>query len=189
MRNLIFLLASLFVVHPYPLLKGYESLAQTRRKTKVDVKYDKRKELSTVWLEELVLWKNPVGFQQVTMAASFNYPKRVIVTPKTVSLRFRSATEDRSPFVGDKLVAVVDGVRLELGKFEDFDNRSLTTTPGNFLFDRVSNSISYEDFVKLAQARSLTMIVASRDYKLSTEQIQMLRDFLELMQAQGQEFK
>lgn len=189
MRNLIFLLVGSFVLLALPSVIGHETLAQTRRKTKIDVKYDKKKDVSTVRLEELVLWKSPVGFQQVTMSVSFDYPKRVIVTPKTVSLRFRAVTDDRSPFLGEKLEAMVDGVRAELGKFKDFDSRSLTPTRGQFLFDKVDNSISYADFVKLAQARSLTMIVASKDYKLSVEQMQMLRDFLEVMQAEGHELK
>jgi hypothetical protein len=158
-----------------------------RRKTKVDVRYDKKKDLTTVRLEELVLWTNPIHFEQIGMLVEFEYPQRIIVTPKTVSLIFYSATQDFRAFPTDSLVALLDGIRLDLGKMEG-GNGDLGG-PHRFTLERRRSSISYQDFSRIASAKKLVMLVSDRKYDLTDEQIQSLHNFLELMQQEGQEFK
>lgn len=164
-----------------------QSPAVPTRKTKVDVRYDKKKALTTIRLEELTLWKNPIHFEQIGMIFAFDYPQRVIITPKTVSIGFYSATEDWTPFPTDSLVALLDGIRLDLGKMEGGDGK--LGGPGGFSLERRRTSISYQDFSRIAQAKKVVMLVGDRKYDLSDEQVQSLRDFLELMQQEGQEFK
>jgi hypothetical protein len=97
-----------------------QSATATRsgRKTKVDVHYDKKKDISTARLEDIILWQNPVVFEQIAMVVAFDYPKRTIVTPNSVSLLFFSVTKDRTLLHTDSLAAEVDKVRLDLGKLE-----------------------------------------------------------------------
>jgi len=162
--------------------------SKTARKTKVDVKYDKKRDLTTVRLEDLILWKNPAFFEQVTMAIAFDYPKRTIATPKSVSVVFYSATKDRTAFRNEDFVATLDGVRLDLGKMERRGNRNLNS-PGGFFFDTVRTSIPYQEFLRIAQAKKLRLEVGGDTYDLSAEQLQSLANFLQLMQQEGQEFK
>jgi hypothetical protein len=157
-----------------------------KRKTKVDVRYDKKKALTTVRLEELILWKNPIHFEQIGMIVEFDYPQRIIVTPKTVSIVFHSATRDGRPFPTDSLVALLDGIRLDLGEMEGGDGN---LGPGRSFLERRRISISYQDFSRITQAKKVVMLVGDRKYDLSDEQVQSLRDFLEFMQQEGQEFK
>jgi hypothetical protein len=180
------------------LLTGSMAVAQTpnqansqtksRHKTKVDVRYDKKRDLSRVMLEEIVLWTNPVFFEQVSMDVSFEFPTRRIVTPKSVSLVFRSVTKDRVAFRDDSLVAAIDGSQLDLGVIQRPGNRDLRSKSGIY-FDLVRQSISYDEFVQIAQAKKLELTVGGISYDVSKDQIQFLSDFLQLMQQKGEEFK
>ena len=62
----------------------------------------KKKDMTSHFeLEELILWKNPSRFEKVSMFVGFEYPKRIIATPKFVSLVFESATRgDLGSFSG-----------------------------------------------------------------------------------------
>ena len=155
-----------------------QSAARPKRKTKIDVRYDRQKNITTIQLEELVLWQNPVQFEQIGLVVGFEYPNRIIVTPKSVSVVFRSTTRDWTPFPhNNTLAALLDGVRQDLGKMEgvDFEHRRI--------------SISYQDFARIANATKVAWLFGDRKYELTDKQIKSLGDFLELMQREGQEFK
>jgi hypothetical protein len=156
------------------------------RKTKVDVRYDKKGDKSTALLEDVILWKNPDRFEQLAMIVGFDYPKHIISTPKVVSLIFIAATRGWDPFPTDDIGTTVDGVRFEVGKLEPV-NRSLNR-PADAI-DRRHASISYQDFSRLAKAKRASVSIGDRTYDLSDRQLQMLNDFLQLMQQEGQEFK
>ena len=155
-----------------------QSAASPKRKIKVDVRYDRQKNITTVKLEKLVLWQNPVNFEEIGLVVGFEYPNRIIVTPESVSVVFYTATRDWTPFPrNNKLAALLDGVRQDLGKVEEVD------------FERRRISISYQDFARIANATKVACLFGDRKYELTEKQIKSLRDFLELMQQEGQEFK
>jgi hypothetical protein len=178
--------AKLFAQLPSQLVSPRSN---ARRKTKVDVKYDKKTDLSTARLERIVLWEHPIGFEQISMTVSFDYPKRTIVTPKSVSLAFSSVTKGRRGFVNEDCLATVDGSKVDLGPLERRGNRDLMVVPGGSYFDRVQVTIPFADFARLAHAKKTTLAVGGNSCDLKDDQIQMLADFLQLMQQEGLEFK
>lgn len=165
---------------------------KSKHKTKVDLRYDRKKEITTVWLDYMKLWENPTGFEQVDISFSFDYPKRTIVTPKTVLITIHAATEGGPRFEYQRdLMVVADGSKLSLGEMDGGDKRggSLTPRSGGVYFERLKLAISFEDFAVVARAGNVTVQIGERAYKLSDKQLQALSDFLELMQAEGREFR
>ena len=155
-------------------------------KTKVDIRYDKKKDMTTAELEELILWKNPSRFEKVSMFVGFEYPKRIIATPKFVSLVFESATRDWDPFPVDDVVATSDGARFELGKMAP---RKGSLYRAGDVIERRRITISYLDFSRIAKAKKAAILIGDRKYDLTERHLQLLTDFLELMQQEGKEFK
>lgn len=165
--------------------------SKSRRKTKVDVKYDKKKELTTVWLRDLILSKNPQGFEQINMSVSFSYPQHTIVKPKTVLIVIYSASMNGTLFDYYRdLAAIADGFRLKMGKMEYSSGQSeLTPLRATLSSEFLRLAIPYDDFSRIAKAKVAMVQIGERKYNLSDKQLQSLNDFLELMQQEGQEFK
>ena len=166
---------------------GSESRQKTStRKTNVDVRYNKKTDITTVQLEELIIWKNPIHFEQVGMTFGFDYPKRTIVTPKLVTLRFLAATKDWDPFPVDDVDVMLDGTRFTVGKMEP---RKGSRSGAGDIIEARRLSISYQEFSRIAKAHRVAILIGERKYDLTDGHLQLLRDFLELMQQEGQEFK
>lgn len=162
--------------------------SKAEHKTNVGVKYDKKKDTTTVSLQDLILWTNPFGFEWVSLTVRFEYSKRAVVTPKAVSLIFISIARNMTAFRGEELGAVVDGVRLDLGKLKLPSDRNLSLSNG--LSTEVRGTpIPYQDFLRIAQAKKVRLEVGGNKYDLSESQIQSLNNFLQLMQQEGVELK
>jgi hypothetical protein len=161
---------------------------KAERKTKVDVKYDKKKNVTTVRLESMVLSENPIEFEQVSMGALFEYPAHIIETPKSVSLIFFSTAQYMATFRNGALGAVIDGIPLNLGTFELPGNRNLRSPKGPFS-ETLRVSIPYQDFMRIAQGKTVRLEVGGNKFNLTESQIQALDNFLQLMQQEGVEFK
>jgi hypothetical protein len=183
----IVLAANLIVFAMGHTFMGPESPQKTStRKTKVDVRYNKKTDRTTVLLEELIIWKNPIRFEEIGMTVGFDYPKRTIITPKLVSLRFIAATKDWDPFPVDDVDVMLDRARFNLGKMES--RKGSLYRAGDIIEGR-RLSISYQDFSRIAKAHRVVILIGDRKYDLTDSHLQLLRDFLELMQQEGQEFK
>ena len=160
-----------------------------RRKTKVDVKYNKKKDLGIVILEQVMLWDSPGPFQEVRMNVSFTFPTHRIVTPKTVSMVFTAFTKETIEFKYDGFEAIIDGQRLDLGQMERARTFYRSAPPNGPFFDVLQKAVPYDDFVRIATGKQVRLIVGGSPYDLSPDQRQMLSDFLMLMQQEGEEFK
>jgi hypothetical protein len=195
MRYFLVTLALFTIILGSPSKNFSQSLNQstvghnkTERKTKVNVNYDKKKDLTTVRLESMILWENPVEFEQVSLGVLFEYPKHIIITPKSVSLVFFSTAQYMTTFHSGELGAVIDGVPLNLGTLELPGNRDLRS-PKAALSERLRLSIPYQYFMRIAQGKTIRLDVGGNKYDLSESQIQSLNNFLQLMQQEGVEFK
>ena len=160
-------------------------------KTKVDLRYDKKKDTTTVWLEYMPLWKNPLGFEQVDISFSFDYPKRAIVTPTSVSVTVHSATKGWPLFENKcDLIVMADGSSFSYGDMKGGCNQNRNLTSGrDTSLERLSAAIPYEDFSRIAKAKEVKVQIGGRAYDLSEKHLQSLNDFVELMRQEGQEFK
>lgn len=123
------------------------------------------------------------------MSVAFEYPKRTIVTPKSVLIVIHSASNWQSLFDYDRdLVVTVDGSRLPLGKMEGNPNPSLSKKSSKF-FELLRQSIPYEDYARIAKAKKAKLQVGKQTFDLTEKQLLSLSDFLELMEQEGQEFR
>ena len=84
----------------------------------------------------------------------FDYPKRIIVTPKFVSLLFNSATKDWDPFPTDAVVAMLDGTRFDMGQMEP--RKGSRPRVGDITELRIT--ISYQDFSRIAKAKRVALL-------------------------------
>ncbi|HSE23775.1 MAG TPA: hypothetical protein VLB68_19050 [Pyrinomonadaceae bacterium] len=193
----LLLIESTFGQRPRPLFATNSQVADSsgstkqkeRRKTKVDVKYNKQKDLSVVVLEQLKLWDTPGTLGEVTMNVSFVFPTHRIVTPKTVSMVFTAYTKETIEFKYDGFEAIIDGQKVDLGHLERPHTFYRSVKPGGPFFDVLEKAVPYEDFARIASGKQVRLIVGGSPYDLSADQRQILADFLTLMQQQGEEFK
>ena len=161
-----------------------------RRKTKVDLKYDKGKDLTTVRLP-ISLWEGLNHTDSVNFDVAFTYPGHKIVTPKTVRLLFYGSNDSGIEFAIDpRLIFVIDDVRVDLGKMK-MVHHSVETRGEYSLrsFQVFDHSISYDDFVRIAKANKVEIELDDRKYNVLSKHLQSIRDFAELMTQSGEEFK
>jgi len=150
----------------------------------VDVRYDKNKDITTLSLRNRSLWRDPLGREWLAISLSFSYPKTTILKPKELILTFDVASKDWEPFPVDTVSAVADGSRIDLGEVNERVQPISKDSP--FLYERRSLKISFENFSQMALAKKLTLVVGDRKYEVSERDREVLRDFLELMQREGE---
>jgi hypothetical protein len=167
------------------------SQRDSKHTTKVDVKYDKKKDLTTVWLKDLTLWKNPITFEQINMSVSFDYPKHIIVLPNSVLITIYSASKWGTLFENESdLIVIADNIRLSLGKMgREGEPNSALSSSATVFYERLKLAIPYENFSRIAKANKVEVRIGGRPYNLTDKQLQSLNDLLELMQQEGHEFK
>src|SRR5438552_16597949 len=134
--------------------QGTRLQADPKRKTKVELKYDKSKNLTRVWLSPLSIWEGLSKSDSVDIVVSFTYPGHTIVTPKTVLLEIYGSNDHGIEFDPEpKLVFIIDDVRLDLGKMRMI--RRMDDSRGEYhlqSFQAFDRSIAYDDFVRIAKA-------------------------------------
>ena len=161
-----------------------------RRKTKVDVKFEASKNLTTVTLVSLSLWEGLSKLDSVDLEVSFTYPGHTIVTPKTVRLVIYGSNDSGIEFNAEsKLLFVLDNVRMDVGKMKLIHS---VATRGEYVvssFQVFELSTPYDQFIRIAKANGVKVELDERKYNLSSKNLQAIRDFAELMQQSGQEFK
>jgi hypothetical protein len=156
------------------------------RNLKVVADYNKKEDVTTVILEELEIWRNPLEFEIVGMNLLFIYPQKTIVKPREVIVRFNAVSRDTEAFPTWKFAAVIDGTKVDLPDLEG-QQASLSRRPNSSIHEGRWSKIGYETFARMVQAQKLTLIVGDRKYKISNEHLLKMRDFHELMQREGQE--
>ena len=199
MRRLIqiTICCALWLACPSPA--NSQSARQTKpdHKTKVKVRYDKAKNLTTVSLEPLMVWSATGeidSMDSVQMSAAFQYPEHTIATPKTVTLGITARGSMGTQFSHErKLTVVADDVPSDLGEMELVAGhviRGPQMVGGSmWAFEVLRLSVPYQDWLRMANADKVKIQVGGRKFELSSKTLQALRDFAELMQQQGQEFR
>ena len=160
------------------------SAAAKPRNLLVDVHYDKNKDVTTLSLKNRSLWRDPLGREWLAISLSFSYPKTAIVKPKELTLTFDVASKDWEPFPVKTVSAVADGTRIDLGEVNERVDPISQDSPVSY--EKRSLKISFENFSQMALAKKLTLVVGDRKYEISARNREVLRDFLELMQREGE---
>ena len=170
---------------------------KSEHKTKVELRYDKKRDETTAWLEPLVVWsatgegRSP---DSIELSAAFTYPKHTIAIPKTVTIRIYAQSRRGRQFTHDrKLVVTADDVRLNLGEMElkhSVGDRTVPQIGGEaWAYEMLELPIPYETWLQIAKAKKVNVQIGHRKFDVSDKHLQSLSNFAELMQQEGQEFK
>ncbi len=174
MRTLIIavvLATSLLVTKPQP-------------PTQLTAEYDKKKQMTTLYSGQVVLWKQPY-MQQLSLVASFEFPKQTITKPQMVLLSFQTLVKEKLLFPTMTLSVLVDDQRFDFGKMSG----EWKGPSGGLWIERLKTPISYEQFSQIVSAKKVVMIVAEREYNLSDDHLRSLRALAQVMQREGQQVK
>lgn len=152
---------------------------------RVNAFYDKKKDVTTLSLQPLELYRNKINHDQVLLYVSFQCPKKTIVKPAEVSLRFNGFSSKSINFTSEDLSVVVDGDVLTLRKL----NRSRRGTSFDAVYEDATTTLSYEDFSRLARAEKASFLIGNRQMDLSELILVGLRQLHDVMQREGQEIK
>jgi hypothetical protein len=162
----------------------------SQRKTKVDLKYEKSKDLSTARLN-LHIWEGLSKLDSLDLDVSFTYPGHIITTPSAVRFVFYGGDDPAFGYDDDPtLVFNLDGARMDLGKMKQVHHSQ--RTEGEYVkstFQVFDLSVPYEKVVQMVKANRIKIDLSGRKFDLSSKNLQALRDFVQLMQQSGQEFK
>ena len=158
-------------------------------KTKVDLKYDKAKNLSSVTLP-LSIWEGISKTDSLDLDVTFAYPGHVIVTPSMVRFRFFVSDDPAFGINDEALVFHVDGARLDLGNMKEVHHSN--RTEGEYIkstFQVFELSVPYDKLTQIVKGKLVKIELGGRKYDLSSKNLKALSDFAELMKQNGQEFK
>lgn len=180
-----------------PLFTGIETpvlqtpAASTKPTIQVSATYDKKKDVTKLFLQPLLLWTNrhPEQAEQVRLSVGFESPGTKIVRPKEVLFWFSAFSQNVVSFVSLEFSVSIDGTLLELGKLKGDQRKRINSPKSMTVYDDESINISYEDFTRIATAKDVTIIVGKRKFELGSGQVRALREFHELMQREGRELK
>jgi hypothetical protein len=191
--NIPLVLVLAITVVASPQSAGTNTPNVRRSKTKVDVKYDKASDMTTVWLAPMTVIHTggENEREELELSASFSFPKHTIITPASVKIHVFSIYAGGAGFEEDRrLIVTADDERIDLGNMELGFQDSFRPSHDRFpwVSQNLSLSVGYTDFLRVSKARKVQGVVGRKKFTLSSKQLQFLKDFAELMQQQGQEF-
>ncbi|HEU4508612.1 MAG TPA: hypothetical protein VFR78_10265 [Pyrinomonadaceae bacterium] len=166
--------------------------ASTQRPVQITARYNKKKDITRLFLQPLFLWGNltPRQYEDVRLYVGFECRGKKIARPKEVLFSFSSSSENFVSFPSLDFSVSIDGALLELGKLKGRQRNKID--PVDFsrtIYEDESTAISYEYFTRIATANEVTIIIGKRKFDLPSEDIRLLREFHKLMQREGQEIK
>jgi hypothetical protein len=112
-----------------------------------------------------------------SVTAGFDFPNSRVVPPENFHLAFYSESRDWAFLEDATLLALIDGVSLNLGSAErqsDIERRGVQ----EFLGFRVP----FETFNRIANAQSVEMRLGRREFRLRPEHLEAFRNLISLTQ-------
>jgi hypothetical protein len=198
-----FLIALLFtlICSTPGLAQGNASTKPPVRKfkhnSKVEVIYDKAKDLTTTYLrpmnlryvkssiEAKVINEGRVDYlpsEILSMTAYFNSPGRVPAKPQAIVIGFRSMAIDKTPYTNDLTLTVnLDGSIVTLGSMTVMEHRideRMSAGPVRYLVESLELPVPYETFLRITKARKTKMILGGTEFDLENEHLEAVRDLI-----------
>ena len=166
-----------------------ESKRKFKHRGKIETKYDKFKDQTTVRLNPYYVQGtapklDPTAGIEIT--ASFVYAgQKLNAPPDIVSFGIVSASADAFKYEQDRgLIALVDGERIDLGQMEREDasyKKYPYVISNRYYVETLSAPIKYELFLKIANAKIVEMQIGKKEFKLKDEHLEALRDLASRM--------
>lgn len=110
----------------------------------------------------------------------FYYPGQTLVTPRFVSFGVLYEALDPQKYESHLLSAKIDGQQVDFGKMvvqsEKLMHYRSTTAYKAYTHRILDLDISYESFLRLANAKKVKMKLGDYDFDLSKDQLEAIRD-------------
>jgi hypothetical protein len=159
---------------------------------KIESSYDQVKEMTTVVLNSMQLYGEPVasssyiGGDEARFSASFTYSGRKLrAKPKRVLFSLISTSQDWKYTDFPTLSASVDGKRLKLGPLEHTPsfvvNASANADYDDYISQGTAVSLPHKTFLRIANGRKVQIRMGPREFELSENHLQALRELATLM--------
>jgi hypothetical protein len=168
-----------------------------KHNSKVEVTYDKAKDLTTTYLrpmtlryvkssiEARVINEGRVDYlplEILSMTAYFNSPGKVLAKPQAIVIGFRSMAIDKTPYTTDLTLTVrLDGSIVTLGTMTIMEHRideRMSAGPVRYVVESLELPVPYETFLRITKARKTKMILGGTELDLENEHLEAFRDLI-----------
>lgn len=153
---------------------------------KIETTYDKENDRTLVFFKLIpikaletpkenydVQWSD----ERLELSAYFAYQGQTFATPIWVTISFLSSTENPQKYQDHLLTAKADNERLTLGKMKILRTVSQTRRGEQPLIKQAMElPISYQDFLRLANAKKVKFKLGSTEFELEKEVLEAIRD-------------
>jgi hypothetical protein len=159
---------------------------------KIETSYDQVKEITTLRLHPMQVYGEPlaslqyIGGDEASFKASFTYSGRTLrAQPKRVLFSLTSTSQDWKYTDFRKLIALVDGKRLNLGPMEHVPlftvNASGNVDTDDYISQGIAISLSYKTFLRIANGKKVQISMGPREFVLEKNHLEALRDLATVM--------
>ena len=155
---------------------------------KVETSYDQVKEITTVRLNPMQVYGEPlassqyVGGDEASFDASFSYSGQTLrAQPKRILFSLTSTSQNWKYTDFPKLSALVDGKLLNLGPLEQLPsfsvNASANTNSDDYISQGITVSLTYKTFLRIANGNKVQIRMGPRQFDLVANHLEALRYF------------
>jgi len=115
--------------------------------------------------------------ERLNISMYFAHTGKKLVTPQWVTIGFLSSTERPQKYTDYALVAIADKQRLELGTMRVLQTiNSARRGKLPLIKETMELPIPYRDFLRLANAKKVTLRIGSAEFDLEKEHLEAIRD-------------
>jgi hypothetical protein len=168
------------------------AVLQSAPNGKVETSYDQVKEITTVRLNPMQVYGEPlassqyVGGDEASFDASFSYSGQTLrAPPKRILFSLTSTSQNWKYTDFPKLTALVDGKLLNLGPLEQLPsfsvNPSANTNSDDYISQGITVSLTYKTFLRIANGNKVQIRMGPRQFDLVGNHLEALRYLATLM--------
>jgi len=154
---------------------------------KIESTYDKTKDETLVFFNLMRIraatnleWDGAAvtSDERVGFSMYFTYPGQKLTTPKWVGIGIASVTHEPKQYGDYKLTIVADNQTLSIGTLTVHDKGTTRSSPQQAVgrVQMLEGTISYEQFLQIANARKVKMQIGYKELPLDTENLEAIRD-------------
>jgi len=136
----------------------------------IETKYDKFKDHTKVSLSCKVYSKGPFA---LFLDAGGTYPQQTPAPPETVKFGLVAFSSKIKYQKSRHLIVLPDGQRFDLGELDH--NTDPESDP--FVFETMLTSVAFKTLLQIVNSKSVEMQLNDIEFKLSSENLEALRDF------------
>jgi hypothetical protein len=184
--RLIMTLAIISACATLEVAQAAGAMLQSAPNGKVETSYDQVKEITTVRLNPMQVYGEPlassqyVGGDEASFDASFSYSGQTLrAQPKRILFSLTSTSQNWKYTDFPKLTALVDGKLLNLGPLEQLPsfsvNPSANTNSDDYISQGITVSLTYKTFLRIANGNKVQIRMGPRQFDLVGNHLEALR--------------